>query len=69
MPAVQAYVDDVLRHAPDERAVLERRADADEDLPALFQHKPSRTATSKALDSLDVDLVLFQHQAARPGRS
>ena len=23
MPAVQAYVDDVLRHAPDERAVLE----------------------------------------------
>jgi hypothetical protein len=23
MPAVKAYVDDVLRHAPDERAVLE----------------------------------------------
>jgi hypothetical protein len=35
MPAVKAYVDDVLRHAPDERAVLERGAapdaeDADE---------------------------------------
>jgi len=25
MPAVKAYVDDVLRHAPDERAVIEPR--------------------------------------------
>ena len=31
MPAVEAYVDDVLRHAPDERAVLEPGATADED--------------------------------------
>jgi hypothetical protein len=34
MPAVEAYVDDVLRHAPDERAVLEPRvptADDEED--------------------------------------
>jgi hypothetical protein len=33
MPAVEAYVDDVLRHAPDERAVLEptRRVDEDEE--------------------------------------
>jgi hypothetical protein len=34
MPAVDAYVDDVLRHAPDERAVLEPRVptdDAEED--------------------------------------
>jgi hypothetical protein len=33
MPAVQAYVDDVLRHAADERAVLEptRRADDEDD--------------------------------------
>jgi hypothetical protein len=31
MPAVQAYVDDVLRHAPDERAVLEPGKTAAED--------------------------------------
>ena len=31
MPAVRAYVEDVLRHAPDERAVLERTDGADED--------------------------------------
>jgi Domain of unknown function (DUF4032)/Lipopolysaccharide kinase (Kdo/WaaP) family len=30
-PAVEAYVADVLRHAPDERAVLEPRAGIDED--------------------------------------
>jgi len=30
MPAVDAYVEDVLRHAPDERAVLEPEAAADE---------------------------------------
>ena len=29
MPAVEAYVKDVLRHAPDERAVLEPSAGAD----------------------------------------
>jgi len=29
MPAVQAYVDDVLRHAADERAVLEPGAETD----------------------------------------
>jgi hypothetical protein len=36
MPAVQAYVDDVLRHAPDERAVLEPGTppEDDEDLVA-----------------------------------
>ena len=34
MPAVQAYVDAVLRHAPDERAVLEpTSSDEDEDEP------------------------------------
>ena len=31
MPAVEAYVDDVLRHAPDERAVLEPTAPADDE--------------------------------------
>ena len=31
MPAVEAYVAEVLRHAPDERAVLEPGAAADED--------------------------------------
>jgi uncharacterized protein DUF4032 len=31
MPAVKAYVDDVLRHAADERAVLEPGADAEPD--------------------------------------
>ena len=31
MPAVEAYVDDVLRHAPDERAVLEPGASEDDD--------------------------------------
>jgi hypothetical protein len=31
MPAVEAYVADVLRHAPDERAVLEPRAAAADD--------------------------------------
>lgn len=33
MPAVEAYVEDVLRHAPDERAVLEPGAEADDDDP------------------------------------
>jgi Domain of unknown function (DUF4032)/Lipopolysaccharide kinase (Kdo/WaaP) family len=32
MPAVKAYVDDVLRHAPDERAVLEPTAAPDDDV-------------------------------------
>ena len=31
MPAVKAYVDDVLRHAPDERAVLEPGAEAEDE--------------------------------------
>ena len=31
MPAVEAYVDDVLRHAPDERTVLEPGGAAEED--------------------------------------
>ena len=31
MPAVDAYVDDVLRHAPDERAVLEPGAATEDD--------------------------------------
>ncbi len=31
MPAVDAYVEDVLRHAPDERAVLEPRDGAEDD--------------------------------------
>jgi hypothetical protein len=31
MPAVDAYVQDVLRHAPDERAVLEPGAEAEDD--------------------------------------
>ena len=31
MPAVEAYVNDVLRHAPDERAVLEPGSPAEND--------------------------------------
>ena len=31
LPAVAAYVEDVLRHAPDERAVLEPGAEADDE--------------------------------------
>jgi hypothetical protein len=32
MPAVQAYVDDVLRHAPDERTVLEPTSRENDDV-------------------------------------
>ena len=47
MPAVQAYVDDVLRHAPDERAVLEPGAAADggrRDLSVVSTQSSARPA-------------------------
>ena len=52
MPAVQAYVDDVLRHAPDERAVLEpapRRPTPTTRL-SVVQHNPPPDPRSEQPD-------------------
>ena len=48
MPAVEAYVADVLRHAPDERAVLEPGAAAEDDETANKQRSGLRARPSSS---------------------
>ena len=54
MPAVEAYVEDVLRHAPDERAVLEPGAAAEDepDETKLLTATSARGPRNQAGDDL-----------------
>ena len=71
MPAVEAYVEDVLRHAPDERAVLEPGAEAEEtewlerlsQLDAVDRDRRQRRVAAVALDHRDLvgDVLAARH--------
>ena len=60
MPAVEAYVDDVLRHAPDERAVLEpgaRRTTSARDLAqldALDRRRASSACRGRRASTIEI---------------
>ena len=70
MPAVKAYVDDVLQHAADERAVIEPGSDAEAlaQLDSLQHHGRLRQVAGVALDHRDlVDDVLATRDLAEDG--